>query len=268
MTDVGGRLGAMPAGRWGRSQRFREVALHLTAREVSARRRFTLLGAAWPVARLLAQLGVLLFIFTTVVDLEVESYPVFLFTGLLAWTWFSTAVAQGTQSLLVQRHLLRQPQCPTTVIPLVAVGVALAEALVALPVLIAIAALTDGLGPAALALPLIGAVQLVLLAGLAWLAAAVTVYVRDVRELVAVGLTVLFYASPVFYSLDDVPDEYRWLLELNPMSTLIEAYRDVLIERQLPDLGALALVLAGAAVLTLAALAVFRRLAPGFVDEL
>lgn len=268
MEDAGRRLPAAASGRWARLHRARELALHLTAREISARRRFTLLGAAWPLARLMAQLGVLLLIFTTVVDLEIARYPAFLFVGLLAWTWFASSLSEGTHALLSQRHLLRQPQCPAEVLPLVAVGTALVDALIALPVLLAVVALSDALHPTALLLPAIAAVQLVFLCALAWLSAAATVYLRDIRELVTVGLMLLFYATPVFYRLDDVPDDYRWALELNPVAILIESYRDVLIEQRLPDPVALGALGAAALALTGLALTVFERLKPGFVDEL
>jgi lipopolysaccharide transport system permease protein len=252
----------------GRAARVRELGLHLISHEVAARQRFTLLGAAWPLARQLAQFGVLLFVFTSVVELDVENYAAFLFTGLVAWVWFSSALSQATGSLRDQRHLLFRPTCPAEVIPPVAVGVALVDALIALPALTLIVALSAGLHPTALLLIPLATIQLILLFGLAWLVSAATVYFRDVRELVTVGLMVLFYATPVFYDPSTVPGDYAWILEVNPLAILLEAYRDVLIDGTLPDLLALGALAAVAAAVAGVSLALFRKWQPGFVDEL
>jgi lipopolysaccharide transport system permease protein len=104
--------------------------------------------------------------------------------------------------------------------------------------------------------------------GFAWLCAAATVYLRDVPQIVLVGLTLIFYMTPVFYDLDRVPEKYSSVLELNPLAILIEAYRAVLIGGSSPGpvrLGALAAV---AVVVAAVGAVLFRRLEPGFVDEL
>lgn len=264
---VAAPLGAQ-AARGHAVRRARELVLHLAARELSARHRFTLLGWAWPLARQLAQLGVLLIVFTSIFDLGIEDYPAFLLTGLVAWTWFSSALSEGTGAILSQRHLVFRPRCPTVVLPLVSVAVALADALIALPVLLAHVVASGELHPAALLLPALGAIQLVLLCGLAWLAAAVTVYLRDLRQIVAIGLTLLFYLTPVFYDAARIPPAYEWLLRLNPLTTLIEGYRAVLIEQRLPDPAPIALAAVASVALAALGLAVFRRLQGGFVDEL
>lgn len=247
---------------------FQELVLHLARRELNSRHRWTLLGWAWPLARVLAQLAVLVFIFSTVFDLGIENYPVFVFSGIIAYTWFSSGVADAANSLIAQRHLVFQPGFPTPVVPVVSVAVPFVDALMAIPVLVAMLAFSGDLSiDALLVLPLL-AVQFVLMCGLAWLASALTVYVRDVPNVVTVGLTLLFYMTPVFYSLERVPERYRWILELNPLGTLIEGYRAALLGGDFP--GALQFWGSVGAAFALAGfgLWLFIRLRPGFVDEL
>jgi lipopolysaccharide transport system permease protein len=246
----------------------RELVLHLARREIDARHRFTVLGWTWPLARQLAQLAVLVFIFSAVFDLGIDNYPVFVFSGLLAYTWFSAGLSEAASSLLSQRHFVFQPRFPTAVLPVVAVAVPFVDVLMALPVLLVMLVATGELGWSALLLPPLVAIQFVLMSGLAWLCAAGTVYLRDVPNVVLVGLTLLFYMTPVFYSLDRVPDRYRWVLELNPLATLIEGYRAVLIGQAAPSALKLLVVCAGSAAVAALGLLVFRRLQPGFVDEL
>ena len=199
----------------------RELLLHLAMRQLSSLHRFTVLGLIWPLARQLIQLVVLVFVFSKVANLGIENYAAFLFSGLIAWSWFSGGVGTGTSSLLEHRNLAFQPGFPVVVLPPVAVTVALADLLVALPVLIAMVAGIGELHWTAAFLPVLLAVQLVLMCGIVWLTAAATVYLRDVRNVVGVALLLLFYLSPVFYNLSRVPDRYQWLLKLNPLTTLI-----------------------------------------------
>ena len=75
---------------------FADVVTHLARRQVASMHRFTLLGWAWPVVRQLAQLAVLVFVFSTILDLGIAHFPVFVFSGLIAWSWFAGGVQQGT----------------------------------------------------------------------------------------------------------------------------------------------------------------------------
>ncbi len=104
--------------------------------------------------------------------------------------------------------------------------------------------------------------------GIALLVAALHVRARDTKPLISMVLLFGFYLTPIFYSLENVPDRFSWLIQLNPASTLIDGYHLALIEGRVPDLGPIG-ILAAVALVTLAAgVAVFRRLQGNFVDEL
>ena len=246
----------------------RDLVLHLARNEVTVRNRWTLLGAAWPVIRQLAQLGVLVFVFSSVLDLGIENYAVYVFAGLIAWNWLSTSVSEGTSSIVAARHLVFQPGFPTVALPVVAATVALVDVLVALPVLVVMLVVTGDLGWSFALLPCLLAIQLVLTVGVVWILSALTVYLRDVPHLITVGLTLLFYLTPVFYDLNRVPERYRDLLRLNPMTPLLEAYRAVLTDHPWPPVASLVAVGALSVALLALGFALFRRLSPGFVDQL
>lgn len=247
---------------------FRDLVVHLARSEVASRNRWTALGAAWPLVRQLAQLGVLVFVFSTVLDLGIDDFAPYVFSGLIAWNWFSTGVADGTSSLLRGRHLVFQPRFPTSVLPVVATVVPLVDVLVALPVLLGMLAVAGELHWSALALPALLAVQLVLMAGIVWIASAATVYLRDVPNLVLVSLTLLFYLTPVFYALPRVPERFQDVLRLNPMTPLLEGYRAALMGQPWPPAPALAGVCVAAVAAAALGFWAFRRMSPGFVDQL
>jgi ABC-type polysaccharide/polyol phosphate export permease len=255
-------------GRGSELGRLRELVAHLAAREVASLHRFTLLGWAWPLVRQLAQLGVLVIAFSHVLHLGVPHYAPFVFSGLIAWNWFSTGVVNGTSSLLDRRHLVFQPRFPLIALPLVAVAVPLIDLLLALPVLVVMVVATTGLHWTILFLPVLVVIQVTLMAGIAWLTAAATVYFRDVRHIVGVGVTMLFYFTPVFYDLARLPHHYQSLLRLNPMTTIVDAYHSIVLGGQLPAPGWLGAVTLLSVVVAAAGMASFTRASPGFVDEL
>ena len=244
------------------------VVLHLAARENASRHRFTLLGWMWPLARQVAQLAVLVFMFSKVIPLHVHNFTAFVFAGLIAWTWFSSGVSAATTSLLSYRHLVFQPRVPLAVVPAVAVAVPLLDVVMALPVLFIIVASSGDLSLTILFLPVVLAIQFVLTCGIAWIVAAGYVYLRDLQNLVVLALLLLFYLTPVFYDRARVPGRYEWLLLANPMTTLTEAFRTVTIDGVLPSGLRLGLVGASSVVVAFVGYWLFKRLQPGFVDEL
>jgi lipopolysaccharide transport system permease protein len=247
---------------------FKELCLHLVKREIDATHRMTVLGWAWPVVRQLVQLAVLVFIFGSVLDLGIENFPVFVFSGLIAWTWFAGGTAEATGSLLTQRHLLFQPRLPPAVLPIVAVSVPLVDVLMALPILLVMLLFEGGIPATVVFIPLLIVVQLVLMSGVAWLTAAGSVFLRDIPNIVAVSLNVLFYLTPVFYGLHAIPDKYAGLLKLNPLATIVNSYRALLLGEPYPSLLVIAYTLACAAGLAVAGYLVFVRLQDRFVDNL
>jgi lipopolysaccharide transport system permease protein len=258
-------MGPLRVSRFGYVQ---ELVLHLARRELNTRHRWTLLGWAWPLARVLAQVAVLAFVFSSILDLNIENYPVFVFSGIIAFAWFSSGVSDATSSLLSQRHLVVQPGFPTPVVPVVAVAVSFVDVLIALPVLVLMLAISGDLSPTAVVFIPLLVIQLVLMCGLGWLASALTVYLRDVPQVVTVGLTLLFYVTPVFYLISGVPEQYQWILQLNPLGTLIESYRWALLGDPFPGTAQFGLTVAASFVMAALGLVAFRRLRPGFVDEL
>ena len=131
---------------------FYELVVHLARRELTSQHRFTLLGWAWPLVRQLAQLAVLVFVFSALLDLGIDNYPVFVFSGLIAFAGSPAGVQRATGSLIAQRHLVFQPGFPVGVLPLVAVAVPLIDVLIALPVLVVMLIATGALAWTALLL--------------------------------------------------------------------------------------------------------------------
>ncbi len=245
-----------------------DIIGQLVVREVNLRYRRSALGWLWSLAQPIARFLVLTFVFTTVLPLDVPNYAVFLFSGLIGWMWFSSALSSATSSALDRRDLLMRPGIPRMVIPVVSVLSDATDYLAALPVLAVILLFSGGIPLTWLLLPVVLLPMFLLVLGLGYALCAANVYLRDVSILVGIVTLLGFYVTPVFYSPDQVPADFRWVVELNPVSVLLELQRDVLVEGIVPPAGPLLTAYAVGLVALLVGGAVYRRLSPTFVDEL
>jgi homopolymeric O-antigen transport system permease protein len=251
-----------------RSRHLGELVLHLTRRQLQSAHRFTLLGWLWPVVRQLTLLAVLVLIFSSVLDLGIEDYALFVFSGLIVWTAFAAGVSAASGSVVNARHLVYTPAFPNPALPLVAVAAPLVDLLVALPVLLVMLVAEGRLHDTALLFPALLILQYGLTAGVALVVSATNVLFRDVNNIVGLFLLLLFYLTPIFYGVRNVPEHLHWVLDVNPMAAQVEATRAVLLEGTAPAWQDL--VMLGVVVPALLVLGwwVFRRLEPRFVDEL
>lgn len=212
----------------------------LVAREVKARYRGSVLGYFWSLLNPLLMLSVYTLVFQLLLPNRSPStspYALFLFCGLLPWNWLSSSITDGASSLLTHGALLRKILFPAEVLPAVAVLAQGVHFLLALPVLLA--ALLAGafgafgtrvpLGWSLVQVPLLMLLQAVFLLGIALFLAALTVHFRDVKDLLQTVLAVLFFATPILYTLRDLPKgRLTGLLALNPVAPLFSAWHDAL----------------------------------------
>ena len=214
--------------------RYRGLIVSLVARDLKARYRGSVLGFFWSFVNPLLLLLVYTFVFTVVLPgvhpPEVEPFALFMFCGILPWTWFSSSLLEGSSVLIAGSNLIRKVLFPAEVLPIVTVLAGLAHFCLGLPILVAFLVYyrvpvvpTDLLW-----FPVIVLIQLVLTLGLALLLSALTVHFRDIRDLLTNLLTLWFFATPIIYPLSQVPESMRRFLNLNPFTHLVVSYQEVL----------------------------------------
>jgi homopolymeric O-antigen transport system permease protein len=192
-----------------------------------------------------------------------------LFSGLLPWTWFSTALYEATEAIVGNRELIRRPGFPTAVLPVVTVMSHLVHFVLALPVLLLFLSLAKiPLTRAILALPLVIILQFVFILSLAYLLATVHVTFRDTQYLLNILILLGFYLTPVLYDSTAVPQKFYLIYLLNPMYHFINAYRAILLHGVWPDFVSLGLVGAASSVLLLLGYRYFIHTSYQFVEEL
>jgi lipopolysaccharide transport system permease protein len=222
---------------------------------------------AWTLLNPIAELVVLWFVFGHILPLNIPNYAAFLFTGLLAYTWFQTSLFNATVAVVSSRDLIRRPDVPLDILPVISVASTMLHFVLSLPVLFFLLMWTGvPITGTVLALPALMAVQFVLILALAYPLSALHVWMRDTQYFLKVGLQLLFFMTPVFYERRAIPEQYHGLFVLNPMALIVDGYRDVLVRGVLPPAGtwiALALV---ATALLLLGLTIFRRASRYFAD--
>jgi ABC-type polysaccharide/polyol phosphate export permease len=248
----------------------RELVRTLAERELRVRYKQTSLGLAWAIVTPLALMVVFSLFFNRVakVDTGGVPYPLFAYLGLIPWTFFSTSVSQGGQSLLQNVSLLNKVYCPREVFPLASVLVAGLDAVLAVVVL-GVLFVVSGFAPkgTSLFVPLLLVVQVIFTLGVTTLISAVVVYFRDLRHALPIVLQLALFATPVAYGIDVVPESLRWLYALlNPLAPVIDGYRRSVLLGQAPVWDLLAL---GAATSSLAlglGYVLFKRMESSFAD--
>jgi lipopolysaccharide transport system permease protein len=214
--------------------RYRPLIQSLVARELKARYRGSVLGFFWSFVNPLLLLLVYTFVFSVAMPGArgegLEPYALFLFCGILPWTWFSSSLLESANVLIAGGNLIKKVVFPAEVLPIVTVLAGLVHFALGLPILaIFLAYYRTPIAPLDLVwFPLTVFVQLLLTLGLALLVSALTVHFRDVRDLLQNLLVVWFFATPIIYPLWRAPERWQWLLELNPFTHLAVAYQEVL----------------------------------------
>ena len=251
----------------------------LVRRDLEARYKGSVLGNLWPLLNQLSQLLIYTYVFSIVLNVKLNlkglppndlTFGLWLFAGLLPWIAFSSGLSQAATSVVGQTNLVKKVVFPLVLLPLVPILSAFIESsfgLMALIVLVAVRSHTlhTTLG----LLPLVWLPQLLLTAGIGYLAAGLTVFLRDIPQTLAVVVNFWFYLTPIVYPVTAVPEQWRfWVFWLNPLAAIAEVYRDLVLVGQVEHWGEWGVASMISLIMFCGGLWVYRKLRPAFADVL
>lgn len=221
----------------------RELIWQLARREVSQRYSGSFLGIVWSFINPLALLLVYNFVFGTVfkarwggVATETQDYTILLFSGMLIHGLFAECLSKSAPLILANSNYVKKVIFPLEILPWTIIGAALFHFATGLIVLSVIQVLLTGsLQWTLLYLPLIVIPYVLFLVGLSWFVSALGVFFRDIVQIVGMLVAVMMFLSPVFYSIEAVPERFRSYMLANPLTLVIEQTRQVLIYGAPPD---------------------------------
>ncbi len=257
--------------------RHRDLIVQLTRREIEGRYRGAYLGILWSLAHPLLMLTVYTLVFGIIFKSRwpqarsdsLADFALILFAGLSAYSCFSETVSRAAGSIVSVPNYVKKVIFPLEVLPISILGAALFHMLVSISVLLVVhLAIGGGLPWTVILLPLVSLPLIFLALGIGWFVASLGVYIRDVGQAIGIVLQVMFFLTPIFYSIDMIPEPFRTLVLFNPMAPVTENFRRVVLWGQLPSFpGTLWWILGTGAVMMLG-YAWFMKTRKGFADVL
>lgn len=247
---------------------YRQLLKSNVRKEIRGKYKGSFLGVLWSFVNPLLTTLVYAIIFPFILRGGREHYTTFIVIAILPWTFFTTSISQGTNCILMQGQILKKVYFPRIILPLSIVLSTLINFIISC-LIILLFLLFSGIGFSwyIVLLPIIVIVQFILTLGIVFITSSIDVYIRDLEYIVTFFISMLFYATPILYSMDMFPEKIQKILHLNPMATIIESYRDIFFNQTNPNFIRLFLVFIFSIVLLFIGIKIFNKLEKGFAEE-
>ena len=247
---------------------YRELLIALAIRDIKVRYKQTILGAAWAIIQPLTTMVIFTIIFGRLAQIPSEGfpYPVFVYSALLPWIFFANAISTSGNSLVGSTHLISKVYFPRLIVPLSSIGAGLVDFLISGAILLLLM-LFYGVSWTVhlLMAPCLMAGVVLCALGVGIILSALTVSYRDFRFVIPFMVQIWMYLTPVVYGVGFIPENYRWLLMLNPMSGYIDGFRSAFLGKPF-DWAGIGLSAALSLVLLAIGTTYFRKVERRFAD--
>ena len=248
---------------------YRSMIQSLVHKDLRGRYQASVLGFLWTFIVPLCQLGVYTVVFQYILHRnDIDKFYLYLFVGLIPWNFFSACLTGGSSCIIQQQSMVNKIYFPREVVPVAYVTSSFVNMLYCEVVVIAVA-LFSGVPfsiPGLLCLPLVMAVEYIFALGVTLIMSAVDVYFRDLEHILGIIAMAWMFMTPIMYSIDGMSDKVQTLFRLNPMTGIVQAYRDILYSGKVPDFANLAISFGTGVVLLLIGFVVFGKLKRRFSE--
>ena len=215
---------------------YRELLKTSISKDVRGKYKNSVLGVIWSFLNPLLQIAVYAIVFPLIMRSNLPNYTVFLCCGLIPWNFFSTATSRTSFTMIENGNIIKKVYFPREILPLSVVTSEAINFIISTIIILAfVLGYGMGLSKYIIFYPLILIVQYFLLIGISFIVSSVTVYFRDLQHFIGIALQLLFYATPIVYAPDSIPQNFQWILQYNPMTCIINRYRDIFYYQRMPD---------------------------------
>ena len=248
---------------------YRELLKTNVKKEIRGKYKNSFLGVLWSFLNPLLQIAVYAIVFPLILRNTQENYVIFLCCGLIPWTFFSTAINRSAFTMVENGNILKKVYFPREILPISVVTSEAVNFLISTIIILAFV-IFSGLGVTKyiLVYPLIFIAQYLLLLAISFIVSSICVYIRDLQHFIGVFLQLLFYATPIVYAADTIPENFAWILKLNPMTYIINGYRDIFYNQTMPDINTILILIAVVLIAIVVGYLIFNKLQKGFAEEL
>ena len=255
---------------------YRQMIFSLVKKELRGRYKGSVLGFLWTFINPLLQLIVYTLVFSVIMRSGIDKYYLFLFVALVPWIFFSSALTSGANCILASQDLVKKIYFPREVLPIANTTSTFVNMLLSFVVVFAVLIVTGyGVNPVAcLFLPIVMLIEYIICLGICMLFSALTVYLRDLQSILSIIAMAWQFLTPVMYGQEMVEDAlatHPLLMKIwnyNPTTPIINAYRQILYYKQVPDLSNMGMAVLLGVVVCFVGWFTFGKLQKGFAEEL
>ena len=252
----------------GRLYEYRELLKSNIKKEIRGKYKGSFLGILWSFISPLLMVLVYAIVFPYILRVKQENYFIFIIVAIIPWTFFTNVITQGITAILSNANIIKKVYFPREILPISVATSGLINFFISC-IIIFIFVIFSGIGLSkyVLLLPVIALIQYFLSLGLIFITSSINIYMRDMEYIIAFIMQILFYATPIIYSIDMFPEKYRWILNINPLAAIMASYRDILFYKQMPNLTSLGVVTLISFLVLIIGYVIFRNLEKGFAEE-
>lgn len=248
---------------------YRELLKTNVRKEIRGRYKNSILGVMWSFLNPLLQLAVYAVIFGALLAGGDKTYHIYICVALIPWTYFTTAITQSAFTIIGNADIIKKVYFPREILPISVVTSGAVNFMISTIIILAFVLIAGlGITKYIILYPIILLVQYTLLLGISFIVSSITVYFRDLEHIIGIILMAAFYGTPIVYKLEQLPENLQVLMQLNPMTHLINAYRDIFYYQQMPNMKALGLLFIGSVLLVVIGYFIFKKLQKGFAEQL
>ena len=237
-------------------------------KDIRGKYKGSFLGVLWSFINPLLSVLVYAIVFHYIMRFNIDHYLIYLISGIIPWTFFTTSINSGMNSILFNANIIKKVYFPREILPISSVTSGLINFLISCLIILIFAIFSGvGIGFSLMFLPMIVVIQYLFTLGVVFILSAVEIYVKDIEHIVNFFISMLFYVTPILYTPDYVPKNMAFILKLNPMSYIIEAYHDIFYYKQFPNIYNLCIVFTLSIIIFFVGYKIFRKLQKGFAEE-
>lgn len=247
---------------------YRQLLKSNVSKEIRGKYKGSFLGVLWSFVNPLLMTLVYAIVFPFLLKSTQPHYVTFIVIGILPWTWFTYTIS-GTNTFVVNGGIIKKVYFPREILPISIVTSGMINFLISC-IIIAIFLICSGIGFSwyILFLPLIVITQYILSLAILLITSAIDVYIRDAEYIINFLVSMLFYGTPILYSSDLFPKTFSWILRINPLTTIIDCYRDIFFYQSMPHIKSLIVVFSVSCLLLVLGFKIFKKMEKGFAEEL
>ena len=248
---------------------YRELLKTNVKKEIRGKYKHSFLGVLWSYLNPLLQILVYAIVFPVILKVQQENYLIFVCSGLIPWTFFTTVISQSASVIVANNNIVKKVYFPREILPISVTLSAAVNFMISTLIVLAFS-LASGLGLSwqLIFYPIVLLVQMVLCVGLSFFTSSLTVYFRDLEHFIGIALMMMFYVTPIVYSFDSLPPRYVKIMMLNPMAHIIDGYRSIFYSHSIPNFINLGIVFGASLILCIIGYLVFKKLEKRFAEEI